>query len=115
MKAREAAGETAETQVISIKKATLAEASMTGRDAVVSVEFVTEQVNVVRDAEGKVVDGDPNLIDTLTDVWTFRITSYNVCYTKLLRAWVKSSVTPASVIGREAPPAVPPDAARSYR
>ncbi len=71
VKAREAAGETAETQVISIKKATLAEASMTGRDAVVSVEFVTEQVNVVRDAEGKVVDGDPNLIDTLTDVWTF--------------------------------------------
>jgi predicted lipid-binding transport protein (Tim44 family) len=44
---------------------------MKGRDAVVSVEFVTEQVNVVRDADDKVVDGDPNGIVTLTDVWTF--------------------------------------------
>ncbi len=71
VKAREAAGEKAETQVISIKKATITEAMMKGRDAIVSVEFVTEQVNVVRDAEGKVVDGDANVIDTLTDVWTF--------------------------------------------
>jgi predicted lipid-binding transport protein (Tim44 family) len=69
--AREAAHQTAETQVIGIKKATLTEALMKGRDAVVSVEFITEQVNVVRDAAGAVVDGDPNFIDTLTDVWTF--------------------------------------------
>jgi predicted lipid-binding transport protein (Tim44 family) len=68
---REAAGEKVETQVISIKKATISDAAMKGRDAVVSVEFVTEQVNVVRDAEDKVVDGDPNAIVTLTDVWTF--------------------------------------------
>ena len=68
---REAAGEKVETQVISIKKATICDAAMKGRDAVISVEFVTEQVNVVRDAEDKVVDGDPNAIVTLTDVWTF--------------------------------------------
>lgn len=68
---REAAGEKMETQLVSIRKATINEAAMKGRDAVVSVEFVTEQVNVVRDAEDKVVDGDPNAIVTLTDIWTF--------------------------------------------
>jgi len=68
---REAAGETAETQVISIKSAKITEAEMKGRDAVVSVEFVTEQVNLIRNAEGEVVDGDVNYIATLTDVWTF--------------------------------------------
>jgi predicted lipid-binding transport protein (Tim44 family) len=71
VQARLAAGETAETQVISIKKATITEAAMKGRDAVLSVEFVTEQVNVIRAADGTVVDGDPNFIATLTDVWTF--------------------------------------------
>jgi len=68
---REAAGETAETQVISVKSSKITEAEMKGRDAVVSVEFVTEQVNLVRNAEGAVVDGDANFIATLTDVWTF--------------------------------------------
>jgi len=68
---REAAGETAETQVISVKSAKITEAALRGRDAVVSVEFVTEQVNVVRNAAGEVVDGDANYIATLTDVWTF--------------------------------------------
>lgn len=68
---REAEGEKMETQVVSIKKATITDAAMKGRDAVISVEFVTEQVNVVRDAQDQVVDGDPNTIVTLTDVWTF--------------------------------------------
>ncbi|MBN2752503.1 MAG: Tim44 domain-containing protein, partial [Rhodospirillaceae bacterium] len=68
---REAAGETAETQLISIKSAKITEAMMKGRDAVIAVEFITEQVNVVRNAEGEVVDGDSNFIATLTDVWTF--------------------------------------------
>ncbi|MGE4528055.1 MAG: Tim44/TimA family putative adaptor protein [Rhodospirillaceae bacterium] len=68
---REAAGETAETQVISVKSAKITEAAMKGRDAVVSVEFVTEQVNLTRNAAGEVVDGDANYIATLTDIWTF--------------------------------------------
>lgn len=71
VKERERLGEKVETQLVSIKRATLQAAEMRGRDAVVSIEFVTEQVNVVRDANGAVVDGDPNAIVTLTDVWTF--------------------------------------------
>lgn len=68
---REEAGEKIETQVIAIKKATIVDAAMKGREAVVSVEFVTEQINVVRDAADTVIDGDPDTTITLTDVWTF--------------------------------------------
>jgi len=67
----QAAGETAETQFIGVRSTKITEAMMRGDDAVVSVEFVTEQVNIIRNADGEIVDGDPNQIETLTDIWTF--------------------------------------------
>jgi len=69
--ARTQAGETAETQVISIKSGTVVSAEMEKTAARVAVEFVSEQVNLTRDAEGRIVGGDPNFVATLTDVWTF--------------------------------------------
>jgi predicted lipid-binding transport protein (Tim44 family) len=32
---------------------------------------VTEQVNVLRDADGKPVDGEAAAVQKLTDLWTF--------------------------------------------
>ena len=51
--------------------ADIVEAELQGRSAVVTVKFVSEQVNVTRDAEGKVVDGDPSTVAKVTDIWTF--------------------------------------------
>ena len=39
--------------------------------AKIAVEFITEQVNLLRNAEGKVIEGDENFIQKITDVWTF--------------------------------------------
>ena len=36
-----------------------------------TIKFVTDQVNVTRDENGDVVDGNPNEIITVTDIWTF--------------------------------------------
>lgn len=69
---RLAAKETLETTIIGIRKAEIVEADMDGNEAFVTVKFVTEQVNVTRDAEGRVVDGDPNHVSDVTDIWTFR-------------------------------------------
>jgi predicted lipid-binding transport protein (Tim44 family) len=30
-----------------------------------------KQINVTRNAEGEVVDGDPGEVTTVTDIWTF--------------------------------------------
>lgn len=69
--AREKAGETQETTIVTIRSADIVEASLEKDVAKVTVEFVTEQVKVTRNAAGDVVDGDPDRIDILTDIWTF--------------------------------------------
>lgn len=65
------AGQTLETTVIGIKSAEVIEAAMHGRNAVVTVKFVSEQVNVTRDTAGNAVDGDPNQVTDVIDIWTF--------------------------------------------
>ena len=44
---------------------------MNGSEARVTVKFVTEQINVTRNAEGLITDGNPNEVTRVTDVWTF--------------------------------------------
>lgn len=71
IKARNRAKETLETTLVGILSADILEAELQGRTAIVTVKFVSEQVNVTRDAEGKVVDGDPSTVAKVTDIWTF--------------------------------------------
>lgn len=68
---RFAAEQTLETTIIGIKSSKIVEADMDGRDAMVTVSFVSEQVNVTRDSEGRIVEGDPNQVTEITDIWTF--------------------------------------------
>ena len=60
-----------ETTVISIKTADVLEAKVEERMAFVTVKFQSEQVNVTRDKNGEVIDGDPNRVTDITDIWTF--------------------------------------------
>ncbi|MXY40936.1 MAG: Tim44 domain-containing protein [Rhodospirillaceae bacterium] len=68
---RERAGETLETTIVALNSAELTAAEMQGRDARVTVTFVSEQSNTVKDAEGNLVDGDPAVVEKITDIWTF--------------------------------------------
>jgi len=68
---RQAAGQTLETQLIAIQDAEVVDAVMLDSRAQVTVRFASEQVNVVRDAGGNVVDGDPNAAEEVIDIWTF--------------------------------------------
>jgi len=69
--ARDEAGETLETTMIGIKRADIIEAKVEERTAVITVKFVSEQINVTRDGEGVVVDGDPDHVTEVVDIWTF--------------------------------------------
>lgn len=64
--------ETAETTLIGFEASDIAAAEMQGSFAQVTVRFVTEQINVVRTAEGQVADGNPNEVQKVIDLWTFR-------------------------------------------
>jgi len=63
--------ETLKTTLVGIIGLELLDAEMKGPDARVKVKFTSQQVNVTQDSEGRIVDGHPNEVATITDVWTF--------------------------------------------
>jgi predicted lipid-binding transport protein (Tim44 family) len=69
--ARKQAGHTLETTLVGITSIDIIEADLQGRLAILTVKFVSEQVNVTKDADGKIVDGDPALVTSVTDIWSF--------------------------------------------
>ena len=68
---RERASQTRETTLVGIDSADIIEAKLDGGEALVTVKYVSQQVNATRDESGKVVEGDPNAIEKVTDIWTF--------------------------------------------
>lgn len=64
--------ETAEFSLISFKSIKLLQAEMTGDFVDLTVEFETEQTNLIKNADGETVAGDPTYIETVTDIWTLR-------------------------------------------
>ena len=64
--------EKAETTLIGFEASDIAAASLQGSEAVVTVRFVSEQINVVRNADGQIIDGNPNEVQKVIDLWTFR-------------------------------------------
>ncbi|MEQ8195511.1 MAG: Tim44/TimA family putative adaptor protein [Rhodospirillales bacterium] len=71
IKDREDAEETLDYTLIGIKSADALEVYMEGTAAHLTVKFVSEQVNAIKDKDGKVIDGDPDRIVEVTDFWTF--------------------------------------------
>ena len=65
------AKETLETTVVGFKSASIIDARMAGRDATVTVKFVSEQINATRDRNSAVIDGDAETPIDVTDIWTF--------------------------------------------
>ena len=56
---------------VSIDKADIAGAEVKARTAQVTVRFVSQLVSVTRDRDGNVIDGNPDKVSDVTDVWTF--------------------------------------------
>jgi len=63
--------ETLKSTLVGIIGLELLDAEMKGPDARVKVKFASQQVNVTQDSEGRIVDGHPNEVATITDIWTF--------------------------------------------
>jgi predicted lipid-binding transport protein (Tim44 family) len=71
MRERQSRHQTLETNLIGFLSSDIVAADMEGSRAVVTVRFVTEQINVTRDSDGLAVDGNPNTVERVTDLWTF--------------------------------------------
>jgi len=69
---RDSQGQQLTTELVSVKAAELAAAEMRGTLARLTVRFASEQINVTRDAEGQVIEGDPATTQDVVDLWTFQ-------------------------------------------
>ncbi|MBI3199780.1 MAG: Tim44 domain-containing protein [Rhodospirillales bacterium] len=72
IRARAERKEKAETTLIGFEASDIAAAELQGTHASVTVRFVSEQINVVRNADGQIADGNPNEVQKVVDLWTFR-------------------------------------------
>jgi predicted lipid-binding transport protein (Tim44 family) len=68
---RDKRGEKAETTFVSIDRADLVGVEVRNRVAQVTIRFLSKLITVTRDAQGNVVDGSPEAVVDVTDVWTF--------------------------------------------
>jgi predicted lipid-binding transport protein (Tim44 family) len=68
---REQRGEKVESRFVSIEAADITGAEMRGKIEQLTVRFVSQLVSATRDRSGAVIDGSPDKVTTVTDVWTF--------------------------------------------
>jgi predicted lipid-binding transport protein (Tim44 family) len=68
---RERRGETAESRFVSIDAADIIGAEMRGKTAQLTIRFVSKLISATRDRAGNVIDGNPEKVTEVTDVWTF--------------------------------------------
>lgn len=71
IKDRESRKEKVETTFVSIDKAEIVGAEARNRIGQLTLRFVSKLITATRDASGKVIEGDPEAVVDMTDVWTF--------------------------------------------
>jgi predicted lipid-binding transport protein (Tim44 family) len=64
-------GQHTETTLVSILSSEPVEARLQKNVAYIAVKFESEQIQIVRDANGKIVDGDASDIQIVEDEWAF--------------------------------------------
>jgi predicted lipid-binding transport protein (Tim44 family) len=68
---RESKGETVETRFVTTEKSDITGVELRGRTAQITVRFVSQLISVTRDKSGNVIEGNPEKVTDVTDVWTF--------------------------------------------
>ena len=70
---REKAGEKMETTLVGLNKIVIESATIDSRShAEITVRFQSQQVNILKDKDGKEIDGDHGYVEDVTDLWVFR-------------------------------------------
>ena len=69
--AREKRGETSVTEIHAIKKAEVVGARLEGKKAFITVRFTADETSVTKDSDGEIIEGHPDKVTQMRDVWTF--------------------------------------------
>jgi len=64
-------GKKAHSTLVAIVKADITSAELRGNKATITVDFLSEQVPLVRDKDGAIIEGDASVQEAVEDQWTF--------------------------------------------
>lgn len=89
IKERKEQGVVAETDLIGFVETEVEAVKFVDENKVnLVVKFVSEQVNLLKNADGDIIEGDENYVQTISDIWTFektlnpRVNNWLLCSTK---------------------------------
>ncbi|MBP5698396.1 MAG: Tim44 domain-containing protein [Alphaproteobacteria bacterium] len=89
IKDRKEQGITTETDLIGFVETEVESVKFIDEDKVnLVVKFVSEQVNLLKNADGEIIEGDENYVQKISDVWTFekslnpQVNNWLLCSTK---------------------------------
>ncbi|SKA35437.1 Tim44/TimA family putative adaptor protein [Consotaella salsifontis] len=68
---RERRGEKMQSSFVGIEDAKIVSAELRGREALVTVRIVSQMISATLAADGQVIEGDPETVVEIRDVWTF--------------------------------------------
>jgi predicted lipid-binding transport protein (Tim44 family) len=68
---REEAQQTVETKIVHLKDPEVLSIEVKGKQERITLKFVSEQITVTKDAEGKILDNPAHLSLIMNDIWTF--------------------------------------------
>lgn len=71
IKNRKKKKEKLEIQIIELKEPLMKDVNINGNVANIQIEYKSQQIQVTRDAEDKIVDGDINQILSIKEIWVF--------------------------------------------
>lgn len=60
-----------DTTLVAITSAKISSAKLVGNQATLSVDFVSDQIHLIRDVAGIILEGDPSAQLRVEDAWTF--------------------------------------------
>lgn len=62
---------TSEVDFICFDKSEIKDVKLLKNSAKIIVEFVSEQINILKNDKGEIIEGDENFVQKITDEWTF--------------------------------------------
>jgi predicted lipid-binding transport protein (Tim44 family) len=68
---RQRAGQTLELRFVGLNSAQIVNVELAASRASITVKYASDQVTATKAADGSVIDGDPQKVIEVTDVWTF--------------------------------------------
>lgn len=72
IKKRQAEGQTLNTKIIAIDQSKIVDAKIVDNFAIISIEFISQQINYINDSAGEITFGSKTEINNINDIWTFK-------------------------------------------